>query len=171
MSVRKTLMAALATAFIAAPALAGGIMIEDAYARSSGPTAKTGAAFFIIRNDTDQDDRLIDARSDVAKKTELHTHIHGENGVMQMRRDEDGFPVPAHGTHQLKRGGDHVMLMGLKKPLKDGEIVPIVLVFEKAGEVAIEVPVDLERMPEGGAMGGMKMNGMNMGSGGMKMGN
>ncbi len=163
MSIRKTAMAAMAAVSLAAPAFAEGITIDNAYARSSGPTAKTGAAFFVIRNESDQDDRLIDARSGVAKKVELHTHIHGADGVMQMRRDEDGFEVPAHGSHQLKRGGDHVMLMGLNQPLNDGDTVTLTLVFEKAGEITVEVPVDLKRMPAEGAMNGQGQ--MNMGAG------
>ncbi len=154
MSVRNIFLAMMASASLATPALAGDITIDDAYARSSGPTAKTGAAFFVIMNGTDQDDRLIDAKSDVAKKVELHTHIVGDGGVMQMRRDEDGFPVPAGGMHKLQRGGDHVMFMGLKEPFRDGQKIPLILVFEKAGEIAIEVPVDLARMPEGGKMEG-----------------
>ncbi len=158
MSFRSLLMASLATVSIALPAWAGSITIEDAYARSSSPTAKTGAAFFTIVNEGDQVDRLIDVKSDVAKKVELHTHIHGDNGVMQMRRVEGGFEVPAHDHHNLMRGGDHVMFMGLNHPLKDGDKVTVTLVFEKAGEVTVDIPVDLERQPKDGAMNGqMKM--------------
>ena len=49
-------------------------MISDAYARSSGPLAKAGAAYMRIMNHSDESDRLIDVQSNIAKKTELHTH-------------------------------------------------------------------------------------------------
>ena len=68
---------------------------------------------------------------------------------------EDGFAVPAGGGHMLERGGDHVMLMGLTESLEDGESFPLTLVFEEAGEVVVEVPVDLTRQPEHGDHGGM----------------
>ncbi len=123
------------------------IMVHDAYARSSTRMSKTGAAFMVIMNKGSEDDRLIDARSDIAERVELHTHVTTGDGVMQMQRDEDGFPIPAGGEHALARGGDHVMFLGLKRPLEQGETIPLTLVFEKAGEVQVEVPVDLTRKP------------------------
>ena len=64
---------------------------------------------------------------------------------MRMRHVEDGFDIPAGETYALERGGDHVMFMGLTRPMLDGEIVEVILVFEKAGEVTAEIPVDLDR--------------------------
>ena len=149
MSLRTTLLAATATALFALPSLpafAGSeITVTDAYARASGMSAKAGAAFMTILNTGDEDDQLIAARTDAARMAQLHTHIEGEGGVMQMRRVEGGFAIPAHGQHVLARGGDHVMLMGLTRPLSDGESLSLTLVFEKANDVTITVPVDLER--------------------------
>ena len=51
----------------------------------------------------------------------------------------------AGGSHALKRGGDHVMFMGLSQPFEPGVTVPVVLEFEKAGEIRVEIPVDLDR--------------------------
>lgn len=153
MSFHKTILATVAACALALPAFAGDIMINDPYARSSGPSAKTGAAFFGIMNKTDQDDRLIAATSDVAKRVELHTHIETADGVMQMREVEDGFPIEAGGMHMLQRGGDHVMFMGLIRPMVQGETVSVTLTFEKAGDVVVEIPIDLKRKPaEGGMM-------------------
>ncbi len=152
MSFHKTILATVAACALAIPAFAGGIMINDPYARSAGPNAKTGAAFFGIMNKTDQDDRLVAATSDIAKRVELHTHIETADGVMQMREVEDGFPVAAGGMHMLQRGGDHVMFMGLMRPLVQGETVSVTLTFENAGDVVVEIPVDLERKPAEGTM-------------------
>ncbi|MGD9863734.1 MAG: copper chaperone PCu(A)C [Pseudodonghicola sp.] len=155
MSVKTTLFAAAAAALsFALPALAGDIMVQDPYARASTAMSGSGAAFMMLMNHGDQDDRLVSASSDVAKRVELHTHKEDANGVMRMMEVPEGFPIPAGGMHALARGGDHVMLMGLNRPLAQGDIVTLTLTFEKAGEMTIGVPVDLERQP---AAGGMQM--------------
>ncbi|MCP3971394.1 MAG: copper chaperone PCu(A)C [Rhodobacteraceae bacterium] len=153
MSLKFTVSAALAACMAAAPALAE-ITVDDAYARAAGKMAKAGAAFMMIHNSGDADDRLIAAASDVSKKVELHTHIEGDGGVMKMVEVEEGFAIPAGGMHALKRGGDHVMFMGLNGPWEHGDIVTVTLTFEQAGDITLEIPVDLERKP-----------GMGMGSG------
>ena len=150
MSIKSVLAAAAASLTICSAALAGGIMVDDAYARSSTSTSPTGAAFMVIMNHTGEDDRLVDVKSDVAKRVELHTHKESGDGVMKMMHVEDGFAVPAGASHVLKRGGDHVMFMGLNAPLEQGATVSLILVFEKAGEVAVDVPVDHERKPGAG---------------------
>lgn len=152
MSFTKTILAAVAACALAMPAIAGGITIEEPYSRSASPNAKTGAAFFGIMNHTDQDDRLIGVTSDIAKRVELHTHIESADGVMQMRQSEDGFAVKAGGMHMLQRGGDHVMFMGLNRPLVQGEAVTLTLTFEHAGNITVDIPVDLERKPSEGMM-------------------
>lgn len=168
MSFKRTLLAATAAVSFALPAFAGSeISIEDPYARASGMMATAGAAFFVIHNTGDEDDRLIAAESDVSKKVELHTHIAEADGVMRMVEVPEGFPVPAGGDHALQRGGDHVMFMGLNAPFEQGRIIPVTLVFEKAGRIEVEIPVDLERATE--PMLGMQMNGEMTGEG-MQMG-
>ena len=129
-----------------APILAeqAGITVADGYARATGPTAKAGAAFMAITNASGTDDVLIAARSGVSDRTELHTHVM-EDGVARMVELEDGIPVPDGETVLLERGGLHVMLMGLTGPMEAGADVDLVLVFEQAGEIALSVPVDLER--------------------------
>ncbi len=144
MSLKTHFLAAAAALSIASPALAD-IEIKDAYARAAMPTAMAGAAFMQIVNTGSEDDRLIAAASDVAKKVELHTHIAKGDGIMQMVEVEEGFPVAAGQTHMLKRGGDHVMFMGLNGPMNDGNTVTVTLTFEKAGDIVVDIPVDLKR--------------------------
>lgn len=121
------------------------ITIEDPFARASSPVAKSGAAFMVIANAGDEDDRLIAAESDVAARVELHTHMQDANGVMRMIEVEDGMAVPAGGSHALERGGDHVMFMGLTGPFVQGETVSVTLIFEKAGPISVDIPIDLNR--------------------------
>lgn len=141
---KTTLLAGAAALGFVLPAFAE-ITVEDAYARSASPMAKSGAAFMLIHNSGEMADRLIGASSDAAARTELHTHLDDGNGVMRMVHVEEGFELPADGMISMKRGGKHVMLMGLNGPMAAGETVTITLTFGQAGDVVVEVPVDLER--------------------------
>ena len=153
-SFRSLLAAAAATLALATAAHAhDGVHVNDAYGRTNGGIGKTGAVFFVIENHQLEDDRLIGAASDVAQKVELHTHKQSADGVMQMVAVPEGFPVPAEGEHALARGGDHVMLMGLTRDLKDGDTFTLTLTFERAGVVEVEVPVDNARKDDGMGMG------------------
>ena len=120
-------------------------MISDAYARSSGPLAMAGAAYMRIMNHSDESDRLIGVQSDIAKKTELHTHVKDDNDVMKMARIDEGIKIGAMKEHSLIRGGQHIMFMGLKEPFETGKIIPLTLLFEKAGKVDIEIIIDQNR--------------------------
>jgi len=150
MSIKTTLFAATAAALMSTAAFADGIMVKDPYARSSGANAVSGAAFMEIVNHSATADRLIAARSDIAVRVEIHTHLEDSNGVMRMVEVKDGIVVPANGMAMLRRGGDHVMFMGLNQPLAQGDEVSVTLVFEKAGEVEVTIPVDLDRKPKHG---------------------
>ena len=131
----------------ASAALAGDIRIKDAYARATSSNAVSGAAFMALFNDAATEDRLIAVRGDIAERIELHTHLEDANAVMRMVKVEDGIVVPAGGMAMLERGRDHVMLMGLTRPLENGDTVTLTLIFEQAGAVDIDVPVDLDRKP------------------------
>ncbi|AXC48396.1 copper chaperone PCu(A)C [Paracoccus suum] len=115
--------------------------VADAYARSAN--AHAGAAFMTIHNPGAADCTLQGAQSTVAERTELHGHKE-EGGVMKMVKVES-LTVPAGGDLKLERGGNHVMLMGLEKPLKAGETVALTLDFGPCGQVPADVPVDNER--------------------------
>ena len=147
MFVRFTLAAVFATVFTIAPAFAQDITVVDAYARSASPAAKTGAAFLVIENHSGQDDRLLDVASPAAKKVQLHNNVDNGQGVMSMKHMQEGIALPEGGTITMQRGGEHVMFMGLTGPFEQGEMIPLTLTFEKAGEIEIDVPVDLERKP------------------------
>ncbi|MEL7133691.1 MAG: copper chaperone PCu(A)C [Pseudomonadota bacterium] len=154
MSLRISFAAAVTAAFFALPAIADGITVVDPYARAASPSAKAGAAFMMLKNESAQDDTLVAARTDVAARVELHTHIDAGDGVLKMVEVEEGFAIPAGETYHMKRGGDHVMLMGLTGPLEQGATIDVTLVFEKAGEMVVSIPVDNARKPEAGAHGG-----------------
>jgi copper(I)-binding protein len=146
MSIKSLSLAAIAAVSCAVPALADThIMIHDPYARSAGKAAKAGAAFMTIMNHGDEADRLVSVSSDVAARVELHTHQEIGDGVMKMIHVEEGFEIPAEGARMLDRGADHVMFMGLAQPWEQGDILTVTFTFEKAGEMIVEIPVDLDR--------------------------
>lgn len=149
MTPNRFLAAALAAALtLASAGLARAeIAVTDPYVRAAGSLARSGAAFMVIRNTGPTDDRLIAAASDAAERVELHTHRSDANGVMQMVEVPEGFVIPAGGSHALARGGDHVMFLGLTRPLADGDTVTVTLTFEQAGDVVVQIPVDNARKP------------------------
>lgn len=117
---------------------AGALTISGAFARSSPMVAKAGAGFLTISN-SGETDALIAFKSDICEKPELHTHIN-DNGMMRMRPVER-IDVPANGSVELKPGGLHLMFVDLKERLQEGEQLDVILVFEKAGEVPLKIPV------------------------------
>ncbi|OEJ65103.1 copper chaperone PCu(A)C [Magnetovibrio blakemorei] len=161
----KSLFAATALAAVtfSGAALAGDMTISQPWARASAGMAKAGAAFMTLHNDTGMDDTLIAAKSDVASRVELHTHLM-EGGVMKMREVKGGIPVKNGASQDLKPGSYHVMFMGLKAPFQENSTFPVTLVFEHAGEKSIVVEVKGPGAMSGAMSGDMTPHNM----GGMK---
>lgn len=147
----KTLIRAAIAAFaLAAPAYAhDGIHIEEPYLLVSSPAVKTAAGFMRIVNHSAEPDRLVSVTTDAAQAAQTHTHNMTPEGVMQMRHAEDGFPIAGHAERKLERSGDHIMLMGLTRPLRVGDTVTLALTFERGEVVEVEMPV-VDQAPEGG---------------------
>ena len=115
------------------------VSVHEPYVRLAPPNAPASAAFMVLRNTGARDVRLVRADNPASRVTELHTHLN-EGGVMKMR------PVPAveikaGGETVLKPGGLHVMLIDLKAPLKEGEIVPITLGFDDGSSKRVDARV------------------------------
>ncbi|MGB0507548.1 MAG: copper chaperone PCu(A)C [Pikeienuella sp.] len=140
----------LSAAFVAASAVgafAADVMAVNPYSFASPKLAKAGAVFVSLVNHGSAD-RLVDARSDAAKRVQLHESVQ-DGDVMRMRHLHDGLELPMHGQVDLAPGGYHIMLMGLTQPLVVGEEVRVTLTFENAGEMEIVAPIR-----ERGAAGG-----------------
>ncbi len=127
-------------AAVAGPSGAGDLELEGAYARAMLPGQPVGGGFVTIKNTGDEDDRLVSASSPAAGAVELHEMaMQGE--VMKMRKIDDGIPVPAGETVELRAGGLHMMFMQVKTPFAEGDAVPVTLTFEKAGDIELTLPV------------------------------
>ena len=131
-------IAAVVAVVIAAHA--GDMMVSGAFARASAtPTAKAGAVYFTIHNEATTPDKLTGVATDAAQSAMLHENVE-ENGVVSMRHVME-LPIAPNATVKLDPRKLHVMLMGLKAPLKKGEHISLTLTFERAGEVKVDVPV------------------------------
>lgn len=85
-------------------------------------------------------DRLVGARSAASERIEMHEVVH-EDGVARMVHHPEGFAIPARGRLELKPGGRHLMLLGLKAGA-DATEVSLALEFEKSGTVTVSAPVE-----------------------------
>jgi copper(I)-binding protein len=145
MIVRTTLIAAFLSALLtnspsAHDTKVGDILIQHAWARASIGAAKAGAAYLTLVNHGGAPDRLVSVRTPVAERAGLHSHTM-EDGVMKMRPVGAIEVAPGEPT-VLGPGGLHIMMMGLKAPLVEGERFPVTLVFERAGEATVHVIID-----------------------------
>ena len=116
-----------------------GLTVKDGWARASTPGAKNGAAYVTIMNHGMKSDALIGVVSDVSVKVELHSHKNVD-GVMRMRKILS-VPVPPHSSAELKPGGDHIMLMGLKRQLNVGDHIILTFRFQSGLTEVLEVMV------------------------------
>ena len=129
------------TAVFAHDYTAGSIKIDHPWSRATVAGIPNGAAYFVLENKGDTDDRLLSAASPVADKVELHTHLK-EGEIVRMRQVDD-VNLPAGETVAFEPGGLHVMLMGLKEPLEQDKSFPLTLEFDQAGSVTVVVSIDL----------------------------
>lgn len=115
----------------------GALTIETPWARASAGGA--AGAFLTIHNEGDAD-KLVSVTSTAASDVQLHVTIK-DGDVMKMRPMDDGLDLPTKGEAVLQPGGSHIMLMGLKAPLKEGDSLPLTLHFAKAGTVEVVAKV------------------------------
>ena len=143
---KRLLLITLFISAYAGTALAeGSIAISDPHVRLVPPNAENTAIFMVIRNQGAKDVKLVSAESTVSKAVELHTVI--EEGGMKKMRPVANIPVKAQGETVLKPGDYHVMLIGLKQPLKEGEEIPFTLKFDDGSSQSLKGPVRKIHMP------------------------
>lgn len=136
----------LAAALVAGPAAhaheytLGGLHIEHPYARPTVPMQRSGGAYLTIENTGKNDDKLISASSPIAESVQIHT-MSMDGNVMKMR-EVDGIELKPSSKVEMTPGhGYHLMMLGLRQPLKAGDKFPMTLTFEKAGKTEVSVSV------------------------------
>jgi copper(I)-binding protein len=132
----RSLTAAAVALFLSSAAWAQ-VTVTDPWIRGTTPSQMATGAFMKITSPKPA--KLVDASSPVAGVVEIH-EMAMEGNVMKMRA-VPSLDLPAGRTVELKPGGYHVMLMDLKRQLKEGETVPVTLVFEAEGQrTRLELP-------------------------------
>jgi copper(I)-binding protein len=133
--------------FLAAASLAAQAQVtaKDAWVRATVPAQKTTGAFMTLTSS--EDVKIVGASSPAAAKVELHASM-SMGGVMQMHA-MDSIALPTGKAVELKPGGMHVMLIGLKGQMKEGDKVPIALAVEKKGGARASVQVEATVRPIG----------------------
>ena len=116
------------------------VTVSGGWSRATPPGARTGAGYITIANSTGVADKLVNASSPASASVEVHT-MSMAGGVMSMRQISDGVAIPAGGKVAFAPGGLHLMLVGLRVPLKAGDKVALTLLFAKAGKVETSLAV------------------------------
>lgn len=123
----------------ASPALADTLAVTEAWARTTPPGAAMGAIYFRLHNGSGKSDRLLKLKTSVAASAEVHrTEI--VEGMARMREVSVLHVAPGE-TLLFEPGGLHVMLMGLKGPLRAGQEFELELLFEVSGPRNVLVKV------------------------------
>ena len=135
---------------------AGDLLIGHPWSRATAPGSKVGAGYFTVANQGSTPDRLVSVSSAFSEKAEMH-ETSTENGVSRMRPIAGGLEIKPGEKIEFAPGGKHVMFVGLREPLTQGERVKGALVFEKAGKVDVEFAVEaVGATPKASDMGDMK---------------
>src|SRR5215510_10153001 len=135
----------------------GSLKITAPWSRATPAGSKVGAGYMVIRNDGSEADRLVSAETTAARRVEVHT-TSTKDGVMSMRQISGGIAIAPGKDVTLAPGGNHMMFIDLKAPLKQGDKIPVTLKFEKAGTVDVEFEVQaLGASAHGAGQGGHKM--------------
>jgi len=127
--------------------IAADVMVENVYVRATPPGTPNTAAFMTVMNKASSPIEIVGAKSDVAKMVQIHQHTM-HNGMMKMSHVKR-VKLDAKSHLDFKPGGYHVMFMGMKKRLKEGEMADFTLVFSDGTELKVTAPVKK-------AMAGMK---------------
>lgn len=126
----------------ASQAAAPAIAVSGAWARPTPPGATTGSVYLTITNRAAATDALVSASTPAAAKVEFHA-MTMNGAVMIMRQTMPPIAVAPGGSLRFAPSGSHIMLVGLKTPLRMGARVPLTLVFSKAGAVKVSAVVQM----------------------------
>jgi periplasmic copper chaperone A len=119
----------------------GDLEVGHPWTRTTPPSAKVAGGYLSIANKGSMPDRLRSATFTRSASTEVHEMTH-EGGIMKMRELPDGIEIKPGQRVNLQPGGFHLMFIGLKEGLKEGETFNGTLVFEKAGSIEVGFKVE-----------------------------
>jgi copper(I)-binding protein len=118
----------------------GDLDISGGYVRAMLPGQPVGGGYIVIHNSGKADDKLTSVTSSDAGKVELH-EMKMDGEIMKMREIKGGIAIPAGATVTLAPNTMHMMFKQVKAPFKKGGTLPVMLMFEKAGMIDLNLPV------------------------------
>ena len=118
---------------------AASIAVRDQWA-SAGDSGMT-AVFGTFTNNGHHDAHLVSATSPAAARVEVHEVVPGAGGTMTMRPKAGGVTIAAGASHELRPGGDHLMLMDLRAPLRPGDDVELTVAFDDGSQLPFTAQV------------------------------
>lgn len=110
------------------------IVVSGEWARPILIAGRPGGAYFHIKNNGAEADKLVSATSSISPRVEVHEHTMTD-GVMKMSQVEGGLEIPAGGDVELKPGSYHIMMFDTDNKYGPGDKIDLKLEFEKAGTV------------------------------------
>ncbi len=116
------------------------LVLKQGQVRAMPPGQPNTAAFMTLQNTGDKTVTLVTATTEIAAKSEFHTHTKNAQGVMSMGRIPSVSIAPGQ-TFEFKSGHEHVMIMGLKKPLTPGAHVVVTLQDAEGASYTYHLPV------------------------------
>ena len=123
----------------AAPATVGGITVSHAWARATPLGAKTGVIYLTLTNSWPDDEQLVSASTPAAETAQVHSSMN-DGGVMKMS-EVMNLDLPPGASVVLQPSATHLMLVNLTRRLAEGDRFPLVLTFQRAGKIEVEVLV------------------------------
>ncbi len=112
------------------------IEVTSPVLRTTIGDSRVTSAYVVLRNKGAAQDRLLGVQTDIAKMAGIHSMTQ-KDGVMSMAPVEGGLELAPGAKVVLAPMGLHIMLMGLAEPVVSGQKVPMILIFEKAGEMPV----------------------------------
>ncbi|MER8183419.1 copper chaperone PCu(A)C [Kitasatospora sp. NPDC094015] len=110
-------------------------MVSDPYIPLPAVAGGMGAGYLTVRNEGGDADQLVSVSSPAA--TSITLHRSAETTMQEL----SSLPVPAHGSLELARGGNHLMIMGWQQPPAVGDELELDLTFARSGTISVKVPV------------------------------
>jgi len=134
----------------------GSLKLTAAWARATPKGATVGGGYFTLANTGNAADRLVGGTSDVSNRFEIH-EMSMEKGVMKMREMTSGIEIKPGQTVRFEPSGYHIMFVGLKQPLKEGDHIKATLQFAKAGHASVDFVVESMGARSSGSQGDGKL--------------
>ena len=119
----------------------GSLHVLHPASRATLPGQNSGVVYMTIENEGATADRLLSLSTPAARGVSIHTM--SMQGTTMKMRELDNLPLaPAAKVPMTAESGYHIMLTGLKQPLKAGDKLPLTLMFEKAGKLEVSIHVE-----------------------------